>query len=419
MEAIIRLHAATTIWHKQHGGVQFPVPGAVRAQGDNIMAVSRRPGVVVVVVGLLLLLPCWSPAHGGDTTRGARPFFNRKTFNSGQASLLRGNRRAFRDDCHSKRIESPTGIQADVSDELFNIPLVEFTVVQADAQRFHRALFFPLDEKVYVWWAQLKEMVRIPKLRRSLMAKSRIHVEILGETPLQVGSIRYRGALAVLTIPNEAIASECRVGTRRVDMVASPFAQLMGDGQPVLALVLDCPTRGGVHMEGNGAMLPAPARHMLHGPSRFRWLLWPWFVIFLPFFWGYTMGPIALLAGACVTLASLTLFSCVLAILVITAYMRCVLWIRKRRRFWHLRTMLHRSSPVELPLDRQTTCCICLEAPVPRDTIIALLPCMHSLHADCYNSWIRADSYYRYDLICPICRGHIEAIGKVAARRLQ
>jgi len=180
----------------------------------------------------------------------------------------------------------------------------------------------------------------------------------------------------------------------------------LADLGPIRALLVSCPVRTG----GGNAM--ATARNVLNGRYPLGWLLIPWLVL-LPFVLGASIGPVALLGGACLTLALIACISLILAVLMLFVQRRCILFTRRWRRLWRLKALMRRPSLISHAFGDAGPCCICLGEADEREKLIALLPCRHALHGECYSSWVRADSYPSHDLICPLCRRRAEAIGKL------
>ncbi|OLP90541.1 membrane protein [Symbiodinium microadriaticum] len=146
-----------------------------------------------------------------------------------------------------------------------------------------------------------------------------------------------------------------------------------------------------------------------------RWLLLPWLLLLLPFIVGSSLGPFALLGGAALTLASIACLSFLIAVLIVIVQRRCIHCTRRWRRLWRLRMLQRRPKQIATAFGDSGPCCICLGESDSRDSLIALLPCRHALHAECYASWVSADAYPSSNLICPVCRCGAEAIGKLSS----
>merc|ERR1719183_608877 len=106
-----------------------------------------------------------------------------------------------------------------------------------------------------------------------------------------------------------------------------------------------------------------------------------------------------LLVGAVFAFVSLVCLSCFTTVVILIVQRHCIHHARRWRRLWRLRSLTRRASHVDAAFGIGGPCCICLGEPSPLDRIIALLPCRHALHRECYMNWVRAESYPSRDLI--------------------
>eukprot|EP00913_Durusdinium_trenchii_P035090 g32825.t1 len=156
------------------------------------------------------------------------------------------------------------------------------------------------------------------------------------------------------------------------------------------------------------------SRLLLEKGHPLRWLLVPWVLLLLPLIVGSAMGPMALLGGAALTLASIACLSFLIAIVIVIVQRRCLHCTRRWRRLYRLRSLQRRPYLISAAFGDSGPCCICLGDSDSRDALIALLPCRHALHATCYASWVSADAYPSSSLICPVCRCRADSIGKLS-----
>jgi len=262
-------------------------------------------------------------------------------------------------------------------------------------------IMVPIREDLAKWWSD-EENVSIVAARidHRITGQPQVRLHIEGGSPPPVGEAEVQGYYAVVDLPEGAVVQAVNFGWIKVTAAVTPLAEL----GPIRALVVTCPmqTPPGMNIGAVGGK-----RHPL------RWLLLPWFLLLLPFAAGSTVGPMALLAGACLMLASIACLSFVIAVLIVLVQRRCVLWTRRWRRLWRLRALARRSSRISAAYGDAGPCCICLAEADEREKLIALLPCRHALHEECYSSWVGADAYPSHDLICPLCRRRADAIGKL------
>eukprot|EP00931_Biecheleriopsis_adriatica_P029627 TRINITY_DN17563_c0_g1_i1.p1 TRINITY_DN17563_c0_g1~~TRINITY_DN17563_c0_g1_i1.p1 ORF type:complete len:368 (-),score=40.91 TRINITY_DN17563_c0_g1_i1:10-1113(-) len=288
-----------------------------------------------------------------------------------------------------------------------HIGLVDVQMVELQIESTPRRvskLFVPLSPQVARWLTEGDSLRFQYRVERSLTGRPRIHVQVSG-FPLKVGNVTAEGIHTALELPENAVVENCQIGMGRVTADLEPLAEL----GTVRAIVLMCPVK--VSTDGLTRALPL----LLNRWHPLRWLLLPWIVLFLPFIVGSSIGPVALLGGAVLTLASIACLSFIIAILIVIIQRRCIHCTRRWRRLWRLRSLARRPSLVSAAFGESGPCCICLDESERRDSMIALLPCRHALHAECYANWVSADSYPSHNLICPVCRRRADGIGKLSS----
>lgn len=290
---------------------------------------------------------------------------------------------------------------------LVRAPLVELQV-ESHPLRVAKVVV-PICPQVAKWWTEdhAKVTARVEPSLTGVHAP-RVLVQIIGGRPLEVAGLQAQGVHLVVDLPEGAVLEDCHVGSVRV---TADFEPLVGLG-PIRALLIVCPVRPGAG--ASGPLLAVRVALASGGPL--RWLVLPWLLLLLPFYFGSSIGPVALLGGACLTLASIACLSFVAAVVIVVVQRRCALCTRRWRRLYRLRALARRPASVHAAFGDAGPCCICLaEADSnQRDRLIALLPCRHALHDECYSSWVGADAYPSHELICPLCRARTEAIGKLA-----
>lgn len=300
-----------------------------------------------------------------------------------------------------------------VDDGVLEVPLVELEL--EDFPWRIAKVFVPLVPEVAAWWTQLKTIDVSARLDSTLTGHARIHVEMRGSLPLRVGDEFIHTVRTVVYLPEDAVLKACHLGSV---YVAADIPSLVELG-PIRALLVVCPVRPSASARGAGGnndmgnIAAETARRALGGTGPLRWLVLPWIVLMMPLIVGSAIGPAAVVGGACLTLASFASVSFMLALLAVAAQRRLSMCTQKWRRIWRLHKLARRPQKVETAYGDTGPCCICLGDPSPRDALIVVLPCRHTLHDECYRSWVRADAYPSHDLICPLCRRRTEAVGKL------
>mmetsp|Transcript_108476 Transcript_108476/g.317365 ORF Transcript_108476/g.317365 Transcript_108476/m.317365 type:complete len:344 (+) Transcript_108476:45-1076(+) len=271
--------------------------------------------------------------------------------------------------------------------------LVELEQVENQPWRMVK-LLVPICPMVAKWWTEDNIKITV-WIDRRITGRPQIHLNITGDA---VDDRPAPCVQATVMLPEGAVVKDL---VMRWVVVTAKFPPYSHVG-PMRALVVDCPVSPPA-----GSPMRTARRHPL------RWFLWPWLLLLLPFLAGSSVGPVALLAGACLTLASIACLSFVIAVLIVVVQRRCVLCTRRWRRLWRFRSLARRCSRIGEAFGDAGPCCICLAEADEREKLIALLPCRHAMHEECYSSWVRADSYPSHDLICPLCRRRADAIGKL------
>lgn len=288
-------------------------------------------------------------------------------------------------------------------------PVVDVDFVELEvpgpAVRFQiHKLYFPLAPPV-AHWMNKSDLKFSSSIETPLAIPPRIHVVIKGE-PLQIGNVTAKGIHTILELPENVDPRACKVAV--IVASADIGSEPSGGAFPTRALLLVCQ----VQQSAKDSLQNSSRLLLQKGPL--RWLLVPWLVLLLPLIVGSAMGPMALLAGAALTLASIACLSFLIAILIVILQRRCLHCTRKYRRLWRLRRLQRRPSQIDAAFGDSGPCCICLGDADSRDALIALLPCRHALHATCYSSWVSADAYPSSSLICPVCRCRADSIGKLS-----
>jgi len=299
-------------------------------------------------------------------------------------------------------------------EDYLDVDFVELEVTTGPPMRFQiLKLYTPVDPFVARWLNTSRLDYRYEIDGPSLTVPPRIRLTITSnpsESLLQINNTTFRGISTMFEVPENVNLKSCKI---YLITAATPFADMDGmasDGAYNTRAVMvqfQVPQTARDSFQ-NSRLLLGEKGHPL------RYLLLPWIVLLLPLIVGSAMGPMALLGGAALTLASIACLSFLIAILVVIVQRRCLHCTRKYRRLWRLRALQRRPSQIRAAFGDSGPCCICLGDADSRDTLIALLPCRHALHATCYSSWVSADAYPSSSLICPVCRCRADSIGKLA-----
>jgi len=288
---------------------------------------------------------------------------------------------------------------------LLDVQLVE---LRADTAPWRVVkILVPLTPQVARWWSGAAAGDFSAHVVPALTGSPQVHIQISTAQTFEVNGVQVHGIHAVVDLPDDAMLESCHVGSTRVTAAFEPLAEL----GPIRALLVDCPMKPKVSnllwLGERGPLSGFLARLL------FRLFLMPGIFLLMPGILSYPSRPWQLLAGACLTIASIVCLSCLTTVLIIVAQKHCVHYARRWRRIWHLRSLTRRAALVDTVFGAGGPCCICLGEPSATEPVIALLPCRHALHRECYVNWVRADSYPSRDLICPLCRHRAEAIGKL------
>ncbi|CAE8708966.1 unnamed protein product [Polarella glacialis] len=247
----------------------------------------------------------------------------------------------------------------------------------------------PLSPQVAKWWIDSEQGEFTIKMKPcSTGGEPHVHLQVWAPKPIDLAGKRVDGLHAIVYLPPGTVLEECHMKWVQVSVDVEPLAGL----GPLRALHLSCPVsprRGanGAGIAGRGGFGGFMALAV------FTWLLLPWPMLLLPTIIYSAARPAALGAGLCVA--------------------RLAAYLRRRRRLWRLTVMGRRKVPIDGAFGADEPCCICFGETSQEEAIIALLPCRHALHLQCYRSWVCTDSYPSRDLICPLCRRRVTAVGKL------
>ncbi|CAK0839617.1 unnamed protein product [Prorocentrum cordatum] len=267
-------------------------------------------------------------------------------------------------------------------------------------------IFVPAAAEVARWWADVRGTQGVKYaywIGRSLEGNpSLLHMLVRAEgRPLAVDGMQASGFTAAVEIPPTVTApTDCKIAHVRVDVAAGPLHSAGLARAP--ALVVICPL-GPAAGPLSERMVPL-LHELLRGPARL--LLYPK---------ATHAGLGTLLAGWCLLFATVMCFSFVFMVLCSYLHRRCYYYTRRWRRLCWLWVLGRRpASWSGEAFGRGGPCCICLGAcDRSGEALVALLPCRHALHSECYRKWVHADSYPSSDLICPLCRCRTQAIGRL------
>lgn len=214
-----------------------------------------------------------------------------------------------------------------------------------------------------------------------LTGRPRFHVYVLGQ-PFRIKNKTVQGIHTVIELPDQVSTASCKVAAINAEAELGS-EQHIG---PFRAVLLVCQVHPSPSESLQNSRILLPQGHPM------RWLLLPWLLLLLPFIVGSSLGPFALLGGAALTLASIACLSFLIAVLIVIVQRRCIHCTRRWRRLWRLRMLQRRQKQIATAFGDSGPCCICLGESDSRDSLIALLPCRHALHAECYASWVSADA---------------------------
>ncbi|CAK8988328.1 unnamed protein product [Durusdinium trenchii] len=208
--------------------------------------------------------------------------------------------------------------------------------VPGPAGRFQVSkLYVPLAPEI-VRWMNTSDLKFSISIDTTLLTQlPRIHVLAKGE-PLRIGNLTSdEGIHTILELPENVDARACKVA------VIVALADVgNGEATPTKALLLICQVQ-----QSARESLQNSSRLLLEKGHPLRWLLVPWVLLLLPLIVGSAMGPMALLGGAALTLASIACLSFLIAIVIVIVQRRCLHCTRRWRRLYRL---LERSAVHEL-----------------------------------------------------------------------
>jgi hypothetical protein len=241
---------------------------------------------------------------------------------------------------------------------------------------------------------------------RSLAGTPQLHVQMSTNSTFEVDGVVFNGIETTIDLPSDAMLESCRVDLIPADVAFEPIASL---GR-TRALRVSCQA-----LPRLAARLHAVSEWSSRSPLRqlLKLLFMPMLLLLIPGLLSFRARPLHCLAGISLTLVSVISLSCITTVCIVLAQKHVVHYLRRWHRLWNLRLLMRQAGHVSSAFGTSGPCCICLGEPTSVDPVIALLPCRHALHRECYLSWVRADGYRSRDLICPMCRRRAEAIGKL------
>mmetsp|Transcript_30929 Transcript_30929/g.59729 ORF Transcript_30929/g.59729 Transcript_30929/m.59729 type:complete len:382 (+) Transcript_30929:85-1230(+) len=341
-----------------------------------------RPATTSVLLLMLTVLVAWLCASGQATLLCVRMCFGKSTT----------------DATNRPREDHP----GESFSRLLNVPLVELRVLEGMPWRVVKVLA-PILPEVAQWWTEADAAGFSASIEGSQNRNVKVRVEIASGEPLRLnGGAGIRAVHSALDLPEDAVIEDCQVRPVQVAAEVKPLSSL---GQ-IRALLVVCPVRGSKKVD---------AVHAHRGPMK---LLTPpvWLLLLLPLVLNTSAGGVSLLGGVCLMMASMICFSLALTLVAVAVQRQCTAFVQRWKRLFRLKTLDKQPCSVEAVFGAYDACCICLEQPEeckPEELKrIVLLPCRHAVHRDCYTRWVCADAYPSEDLICPLCRGRAEAIGK-------
>eukprot|EP00929_Paragymnodinium_shiwhaense_P078487 TRINITY_DN4069_c0_g2_i1.p1 TRINITY_DN4069_c0_g2~~TRINITY_DN4069_c0_g2_i1.p1 ORF type:complete len:364 (-),score=29.01 TRINITY_DN4069_c0_g2_i1:86-1177(-) len=252
-------------------------------------------------------------------------------------------------------------------------------------------ILVPLEPNVAAWWRRLSTGEIKVSFAHCTHGEPHVHVRVWGDEPFEINGEQVDGVHGALHLPANTFVVTCDIEWIRMDV--KPGLTLFGDANSTLALQIRCPLRTVFGEQG----LPGSARIFVDSLlMRFlrMSLLVPWPLVLLPLTLAHMMRPMSL--------------CCHLLMGILRQYMQ------RWRRVWKLQFLFSRAAKMDgSAFNECEPCCICLQeaAETQGENMVVLMPCRHSMHIDCYRSWVSADTYTSRDLICPLCRGPAQGMG--------
>jgi len=320
---------------------------------------------------------------------------------TGQATFL-----CFRLRSGKSTIDATSGPWEDHQGESFsrllNVPLVELRVLEDSPFRVAKVLA-PRQPEVAHWWTEADAAGFSASIEGSQGRDLRVRVEIANGEPLRLNNgASVRAVHSALDLPEDAVIEACRVGPVHV---AADLETLSTLGK-IRSLLVVCPVR---------MSKASDTFYERRGPLKL--LVLPVIrLVQLPRVLNSSVGSLPMLGVACLMVASMVCLFLILTLVAAIAHRQCATSVQRWKWMFRLRSLDKQPFGVEAVFGAYGPCCICLEEPEeckPEELErIVLLPCRHALHRECYIRWVCADAYPSEDLLCPMCRGRAEAIGK-------
>lgn len=384
----------------------LPGPQARRRSRLSERRLGSLAAASVLPLGLLLLRMTspWPPRHsgdGGDT----------------DASSWRHGKGAARTEAlvlpqPGEASPLAAGVAQDDEPErirLLDVPFVEFQVTDVP-WRVTKLLVPTVWPLVARWWSQEDDPSIHAHPETSLTGDPQIHIEVIGREPLEVDGVCYRGIHTAVRLSEDVEPEKCRLRITSVLAAEIPGFEDLG---AVPAVFITCPSRQDSRRRGSVVDMLHTLMASPHHPLKL--LLLPWLLLLLPFVM-VPSGPLTMIGGACLVIAFLASISFLLTVFIHVAHRHFSSIARRWRRYWYLCKLARRPTCIVEAFGVDDPCCICLGEPEPRESLITLLPCRHSLHDECYRRWVYADAYFSVDLVCPLCRHRVDEIGKLSCR---
>lgn len=263
-------------------------------------------------------------------------------------------------------------------------------------------ILVPILPEVADWW---NDEVIGPQItfqsEASLTGIPHVHLQVLASTPISVAGVQVDGVHAVVDLPHNVVLEACRFTWMHV-FVEVPSLDGIGKSR---ALNVQCPVR-------TRALIP-------HVPNLFyfrlliHWLLMPWLPMLWPIIFAAEPRPLQIIGVAFLMITSTISISCIVTISLILIQRHCARCLSRLFRIWHLRRLARHAQLINDAYGIEEPCCICLgDPPHEKESLLALLPCRHALHRECYIEWVCTEAYATAELICPLCRRRVDDIAR-------